>query len=216
MRKLVLPLMICLITLGSDLFAQDRKVVFGLTASPLISWMKADNAAISKGKVRAGLEYGLLMDINFTQNYAIGTGTTIIMEGGNLGFGGATTTFKLQYFQLPVVMKLRTNQIGYITYFGQFGILPAFRIRARVDVDLPGSADIENENIIKDNNAINATSNFFNLSLQVGGGIEWNFAGNTALVLGIIYNNGFVNQLDDTDDDKVLINSLLLRAAVNF
>ena len=38
--------------------------------------------------------------------------------------------------------------------------------------------------------------NWINLSLVIGAGVEYNISGNTSLMLGITFNNGFVNQLD--------------------
>jgi long-subunit fatty acid transport protein len=35
--------------------------------------------------------------------------------------------------------------------------------------------------------------NLFKASLIVGGGLEYNFSGNTSLLAGITYNNGFTN-----------------------
>ena len=32
--------------------------------------------------------------------------------------------------------------------------------------------------------------------LTVGAGVEYNISGNTSLLLGLTYNNGFINQLD--------------------
>ena len=35
-----------------------------------------------------------------------------------------------------------------------------------------------------------------NINLVVGGGIEYNLSGNTNIMLGLTYNNGFINFLD--------------------
>jgi opacity protein-like surface antigen len=49
-----------------------------------------------------------------------------------------------------------------------------------------GFEELENENISDD-------INLFKASLIVGAGLEYNFSGNTSLLVGITYNNGFTN-----------------------
>ncbi|MDX2002260.1 MAG: porin family protein [Chitinophagales bacterium] len=199
----------------------DSKVRFGLTASPLISWMKSDNKDIERGKIRAGVEYGLLMDYFFKQNYGISTGVTVSLLGGNLLYADTTlfaldtkARFKMQYLNVPLVLKLRTNEIGYFTYYGQFGLVPSFRFRARLDATQNGVELYENENFIKGNPFFD--SNFFNLSLNVGGGFEYSISGRTALQVGVYYNNGFINVMDDRDNDRVQVNHVVLRTAIFF
>ena len=71
----------------------------------------------------------------------------------------------------------------------------------------------ENENIQDD-------INLFRAALIVGAGAEYNFSGNTSLLFGITYNNGFTNIANfDVDVDKkakLLNNYLELTVGVFF
>jgi hypothetical protein len=102
---------------------------------------------------------------------------------------------------------LRTNEIGYITYWGQFGLGLGVNLRAKGDdvIDylyekgsIDGSIVWEDSSIkseeIEDEDIKNDI-NIFRTSLIVGGGIEYNVSGNTSIIAGIVFNNGFSNTL---------------------
>jgi opacity protein-like surface antigen len=82
-------------------------------------------------------------------------------------------------------------------YFAQVGFGAAFNIRARADMVQPvyfenAPTIVEKfEELEKEN--ISDKINLFKASLIVGGGLEYNFSGNTSLLAGITYNNGFTN-----------------------
>ncbi len=225
MRKIVLlGFLACVVNL-----AMGQKVRFGLAASPAITWAKALSNEVDKGKVRAGVDYGLIIDINLgqNQNYAISTGVNILLTGGNVtyrpggpfdnAFPGQTLqpTFRKQYLRLPALFKLKTNQIGYITYFTSFGMIPSFRIQARVDATLDGAELYDNENLLRDNVTV-FKSNFFQLALEVAGGIEYALNDRTALLLALVYQNAFINTVKDPDKEKILFNHVALRTGIMF
>ena len=56
-------------------------------------------------------------------------------------------------------------------------------------------ADINNSPKVE---GVNTASDIFfiNMYLTIGAGVEYNISGNTSLVIGLTYNNGFINQLD--------------------
>src|SRR5580765_1493502 len=99
--------------------------------------MTAGDASIKKNGSYIGFCYGLLMDVKIPKNYAFSTGLIISYDGGKLNYldsvkfntlpnttypPGTDVEYRLQYVEIPVSIKLMTNQIGYITYFGQFGL----------------------------------------------------------------------------------------------
>lgn len=231
MKKIVLMLMVSIWAVGA--FAQDDvpSVRFGLTTSPAISWLKGADKNVDGGKVRVGFEYGLLLDINLSkknQNYMISTGITGLLNGGNANYdslvvdnnpqtvaiGTVSARYKMQYVNVPITLKLKTNEIGYITYFGQIGFVPGFRVGARVDSDELG---YENAKLGKDNETI-FKAPLFALGLTVGGGIEYSLNDRTALLLGINFVNNFTNgiKIKTEDKDKQAFKYVLLRAGILF
>ena len=118
-----------------------------------------------------------------------------------------------------------TNEIGYMRYFAQVGFGASFNIRAKADRVVPqyfaSPADAFVETFIEEENEnIQDDINLFRAALIVGAGAEYNFSGNTSLLFGITYNNGFTNIANfDVDVDKkakLLNNYLELTVGVFF
>jgi opacity protein-like surface antigen len=218
MKKITLFTIAILSTLFS--VAQDfQKFKIAPRVSPGIAWLKPDSKYITNEGNVFRLGFGLSFDRQFTENYAIGTGLEITRFGGELTYKETgrvngqdliwqtTRTYDLRYVEIPLSLKLRTNEIGYITYWGQFGLITGFNIRSKADdiidyelakvstdastawikTDLP-SLDRPDEDIKDD-------IQMFRVGLLVGAGIEYSLSGNTAIVAGVTYNNGFTNTL---------------------
>ncbi|MBK8498800.1 MAG: outer membrane beta-barrel protein [Flavobacteriales bacterium] len=116
---------------------------------------------------------------------------------------GLETDVKLQYVEVPLTVKLMTNEIGYMRYYGQIGFGNAFNIRAKSDqvvAKIDGTrADgqpIVSEFTELSDEDLQDDIMLYKVSLVVGAGMEYNFSGNTSLLVGITYNNGFTNILD--------------------
>lgn len=225
MRKIVLLLTLSLII--GVLYAQ--KVRIGLITSPGIAWAKAHSNAVSSGKVRFAIDYGLSVDIRLGQhdNYYLSTGVNVLLTGGTAIYeqGGAfnsrfpnseiEATFRKQYLRLPIAFKLKTNQIGYITYFASFGAVPGFRIQARMDAERNGNELYDNENLLRGNVTV-FKSKLFQIGLEVSGGVEYALNDRTALVIALVYHNAFVDAVKDPDKEKLLFNHVALRTGIIF
>ena len=205
----------------------DRKVRFGLQVAPNLSWFKANSDGYESDGTKTGFSYGLSVEFFLSQNYLVSTGVNILSAGGKLNYKGTTIGFtsetypaniqnvyRLGYIDIPLTLKLRTNEIGYFTYFGQFGVNTGFNYRAKQNIyatytetrtGLPWINEDQNKNAKGD-------INFINMALVIGAGVEYNISGNTSLVLGVTFNNGFINQLDvkqnllDSNGDAVIDN----------
>jgi len=177
--------------------AAAQKVSLGLKASPGLAWIKADSKNLNGDGSKIGFAYGAIFDLMFTENYGLGSGIFIHHQGGKLEYtpndSSSTQKFnyKLQYLNVPVTLKMRTNEIGYFRYYGQFGLIPGINLSAK------GTYEINNVQYDFDNAKDNI--NAFNLGLLVGIGTMYNFAGNTSLLLGIEWNNGFTDVFKDGD-----------------
>ncbi len=206
----------------------QQKISFGLHADPVISWFSTDIKEIKNDGARAGFDFGLSVNKYFSPNYSFSTGINIISAGGrtvssdsvNLKLGkndlvpatvmpGKPVVYKIQYLAIPIGLKLQTNQIGFITFFSDIGIDPKVVIGGKIDVP---SLDIAGEKALRE-------LRVFNLSYHVTGGIEYSVGGNTALVLGLSFDNNFLDITKDTGDqpaDKVSHKLLSFRIGVNF
>lgn len=213
--------------LSVALSTQAQTVRFGLTASPVFSFPYSLDASLENDGVKLGFSYGLLLDLAVDNNnrYAFHTGFLHTLTGvrvqQNITDTAGTVVqtlsqeLKYQYVEIPLTMRLRTNEIGYITYWGQFGITPGILVANRYDQignpDPTGLLSFENERVP---NAIPV-----NLALTIGGGIEYSLGGATSVLAGLMYQNGFTNiwNYDKADkDDRLSMRNITLRVGLLF
>ncbi len=176
--------------------AQDNKFNFGLKISPTVAWFKASDNLDNDGS-KIGFAYGLIADINFTNNYSFETGIDVTYRGGKLKY---LDTYKmktvLQYIELPLTLKLKTNEIGYMTYFGKVGFTTGINIRT--------DGDFKKSDI-----------NPLNMALVAGIGTQYSLGGKTALLFGITFNNGFLDVVKEKHS-KATSNFLAVDLGVMF
>lgn len=112
--------------------------------------------------------------------------------------------YQLTYITIPVALKLKTKEIGALTYFGQLGINSAIRVGAKatdeVQVIGPGGISDRGAEMTQSKMDIKKDVGLFNESLNIGLGVEWNLSGSTSLVIGANYMLGFTNVAKDKSD----------------
>lgn len=193
---------------------------FGLKATPTISWYKPDDKKKLNGAgARFKFGYGLITEFRLSNVAVFATGLQVDYDGGRLSFIDSAYYFFAQdeiisvkdtagrnaeqyrlisreynvtYVTLPLTLKMKTKEIGMLTYFGQFGLNTSFRVKARVNDELvseaKNTADQSDLNMGDD-------MNLFKFALNVGAGAEYNLSGSTSIVFGLNYLNGFSNVL---------------------
>jgi hypothetical protein len=202
------------------MFGQKARI--GLTFSPTIGFLRTLDQNLENAGSRAGFSYGLLFDYRLDNNehYAFSTGLFHSLTGGSFiahhkdsaGTDTLTVTHQLkpQYINVPITLRLRTGEIGYITYYGQFGLNLGAMISPRENrTSVPAMPATDGTNVRIDHNVIPS------LALQIGGGIEYSLSGATALLVGVFYDNGFTGLIND-DFDKVTLRNIGLKAGIIF
>ncbi len=214
MKKIFLIAFVVILA-GTKLYAQDeQKLHFGLKAAPSLAWLTSDSKGFASNGTKLGFTYGLITEFNFSTHYAFATGIEVAYRGGNSKFSFTTndtitnvveTKYNLQYIEIPLTLKLKTNEIGYLTYFLQFGIAPGFNIRSKADIKTTTqSPNIASTAVELTGEDIKDNINALNVSMIIGGGVEYTLSGNTVLLAGITFSNGF---LDVVDGDAIKANS---------
>lgn len=106
--------------------------------------------------------------------------------------------YKVSYVSLPLLLKMKTNEIGYMTYFGQFGVTTHIRTKARAFDD--GNAYVSPYSTAKPANSPSLTELDISSELQpvrvnlvVGLGTEYNLSGTTSLFFSCNFNYGISN-----------------------
>jgi len=139
MRKLLFAALFILIT--NAICAQTQResdLRFAFALSPQISWLKSDHADVDGNGSSFGYNFGVVMDKFFAPNYAISTGLTInttggtlkYIEGGDFTIGGKPTElepgesleYRLKYLEIPLSLKLQTNDQQRTSFYGVFGL----------------------------------------------------------------------------------------------
>jgi hypothetical protein len=223
-RGSILILIILLLPSGRVV---GQNINFGIFADPVISWFSTDTKETRNDGARAGFNFGFTFNRYFRNNYAFSTGISILNAGGRLinnsndklamtfnNFSdtltpGNSVVYKIQYLCIPLGLKFKSNQIGYITFFSDIGLDPKFVIGGKVDIP---SLDLKGEAAMNELRA-------FNLSYHIMAGIEYSLGGSTAMVFGLGFDNNFLDITKDINNqpvDKVTHKIIKFRIGVNF
>lgn len=188
-------LFIILLIVFSPFLGQSQDFRLGFKANPSFSVIKPSSDYHESVGTKVGFSYGLLFDYFIKDNYAISSEFAISTMGGQVEYNKSDTSIvsniNLRYIEIPITLKLLTKELtDNVKVYGKFGLNLAFRIKAEADVEYKkGGIEYKNDDIKNANNYIQP----FNTSLLFGAGIEYNISDNLDLVLGLSYNNGFLN-----------------------
>ena len=198
----------------------QQSIGFGVHADPLVGWFSSNNSDIAGKGARTGFNFGLTFNKYFYRNYAFSTGLSLITAGGSLSsrdtlmlelnkptevLPGSKMVYKINYLAIPVGIKLRTNQIGYISIFTDIGLDPKFILGGKVEAP---SQNIAQENA---DNMLNRLS----MGYHIIGGIEYSLGGSTAIVLGINFDNNFTD-ITKQPNAKITHKMLSFHLGLNF
>lgn len=217
MQKYIFILIIFLLPAGIS----AQKLSFSVVFDPQLAWLNPDSRILEGDGSRLGFNAGLVMDNFFAENYAFSTGFSILQTGGRLRLSdsvyfqdpswldtlpeGTGMEYKLQYITVPFSLKLKSNQIGYSTFFAHLGLNTHLNIRAQFTAEKAGLLDEDIKEEVR----------LFFMSYFIGGGIEYSLGGNTALITGLYYTSGFLD-IRTTEDYGIRTGSLALRLGVKF
>lgn len=225
----------------SDLF---RRLRFGAYVAPTLSWMKptatkdGDRTQQSGGK-KVGLTYGLLADYYFADNYALATGLQINSTGGIIQTTNpkaangevlkSNVDYSLQFLEIPVALKLKTDRMGKFSFFGQAGLTMAINIskkatyevvQKRATADTVFKADAKEKLKGSVGNIIPVL-----FQMNIGVGTQYAIGPKLDAYIGIFFNNGFAPNVTDPtkfsnfpqfSDGSTRLNNFALRMGLYF
>lgn len=215
MKRLVKQIsLLLIIMLPLLMHAQDKKFKFGLKGTGNLSWSKSSNKQMENDKAGLGYSYGLMGDFRLGGgNYFLSFGLEVLTANNDLEFtsdvvsqtvvgtsnndstiyfpGGSIYSSQFGYVTLPFSLKMTTNEIGYMTYYAQFGVDLGIKYKAISDINYYWNKTAEPP-ILQEVDISDQTS-LFRMGLLIGGGFEFNVSGSTNLMVGLTYSNGFTN-----------------------
>jgi opacity protein-like surface antigen len=222
-------IILALILFASTLKAQEVKKPFNFTfrMGPNLSWMKSNSDAVSPDGSIIGFSWGALCEFPVQNNYAFVTGFNINFAGGKVNYAGIKQStpvlinerYSLKYFELPLMLKIKTNEVDGFLFYGQIGMGTSFRLNSRVKRSFLSTSTTGLYIAPEDNNSDNITA-FIRESLLIGLGAQYAIQDNLKLFGGLNFNNGFTDVLKkgpyNTNDPKVISNFVELNIGLAF
>lgn len=216
-RILVTTMILCAVIV----IKAQSPMKFSVLLDPQFTWLSSDEGSIDPDGSIFQLGASLQMNYFFDKNYAFTLGFGINNLGGNLLYAdstefiskgesvfvtpGQSAKLKLQYLDIPVGLKLKTEELGYGTFFFELGFNPMININASVTTD--------DESLYKEN--IKESINAFCLGYHAGVGIEYRLGGSTAAIGGIRWTSGLTD-VTDNDRANIKINALSIHLGILF
>lgn len=242
--------------IGNKSFAQSesgidtRQLKIGAFVAPTLSWMHPTTSVSDNGEFetsslgsKLGFTYGIMFDYNFAPNYAIVTGLQVNMTGGkvlatnleaaaNSQVRRADFSYNLNYLEIPLAIKLKSNDVSGFRFFGQAGISLGFNIAKKADYTVDFINDLgESKTGSGTKEKIKGTLAVapIMLAMDLGIGTEYELSQNMRAYVGVFFHNGFLpdatkpgnykmNKYDNLSfkDGNVRLNNMSLRLGVYF
>jgi hypothetical protein len=196
-----------------------KRLRFGFYVAPTLSWMRPTTQKEGPQKQtndgsKIGFSYGILADYNFASNYTLATGLQINATGGKIATDNPSAAngevlsskydYSLQYIEIPIALKLRSNEKNNITFFGQAGVTIGANISKKATYTViekgdPDNTTFESDSKEKIRGSFGAIAPVM-FQMNIGGGIHYAIDDKLALYAGLFFNNGFAP--DATQPDK--------------
>jgi len=218
--------------------AADKKVQAGLTSNLGLNMLKMGTSKMQSNGVGTNMSIGINLHTSFKNSKNLGIATGVEFDFGSLKYKPSAPTYygyndteilsqsdvdsetpifqvaertqKPVFITVPVMFLFRTDFIGDFRYFGKFGVRNSFLVSQKINdsgTDFPAANSLGAQ---KDNENMKASGEmfFYNGSVGMSAGAEWNFTGSTCLVAEIGYYYGITPMyLDRKEDKKTLFNS---------
>ncbi|MBW7868542.1 MAG: hypothetical protein H3C31_09485 [Brumimicrobium sp.] len=220
MKKIVTFVFVsCIAWMGFSQEAADKKFLAGITIGGAVDFNIPQTTTI-KAKPGGDFIAGMALDWSFSKNVGLAGGIEFDFNSFKTTYNDSVyfsyndknilrykdmdgkdyASFLLEerkaksiYLSIPVMLKFQTNFMGYMRYYGKFGIRNSLLLSTRMDnqgigYDKDGAVDNKNELKAMSSKGV---MNFYKGSVGLAGGVEYNVSGTTTIVGEIGYYYGF-------------------------
>jgi hypothetical protein len=192
--------------------AQYDGPAFGFRLGPNFNWITSSKGGADNEKVPVGFDLGFVFEYYFTENYAFVTGVNVNFLRGaydfkdmrnisldsisNYQLGDVERKFKTTEYEIPLMLKMVTPEIGnlplraYAQIGGAFGITPVVKVKDDFDLNVLEEMDYLDDAAYR---AAKGEYNPIHASLRAGIGAEYAFLETTRAFLGVYYSYDFLN-----------------------
>ncbi|MCZ6694245.1 MAG: porin family protein [Bacteroidetes bacterium] len=188
MRKYLLILIFCL-----SAFTSFGQAEIGIKFSPSISAnrVNTDSDSLTYSNDGTGLRFvfGVILDLPLTEKYYFSTGLLYSPERAAIVLDNLDQqeAYKTQYLQIPITVKLFTEELFLDTkLFFQIGLVGEIKVTDKEE-------DVSNE-LVESFRAVDT-------SLTLGAGFERNFGVANVWFAGFSYSRGLVNIVSDSNSN---------------
>jgi hypothetical protein len=219
MKKIVaLFASILMFSLCGPAFSQGRlPVKLGLKVSPNLAWLNPGTKGYSNDGTRMGATIGFVSDIYFAENYAFSTGFNFQYLNGKMKYqdermidtvlktGEINRKYNFLYIEIPMMIKMKTNSFGKISFYGQIGLGTGFRVKSSV----------------KEHYDFNGGTTLIRESILIGIGCEYKLDESSRIFVGFDYSNSLNNVLSEKNfksglNEKSMLNFAELTVGILF
>lgn len=206
MRKNVL-LAAILLAVSVNLFAQYKEFGFGVKLGPTFEWAGSKNNTVQNEATRAGFKWGVFGEYYFAENYAIVTGLNgnhlrdsysfneKMLHHADTLSGVMNRNFKGMYLEIPVLLKMRTEEFGDFQFFAEFGAGLGLRRRAwaQDEFKVPAPTRADGQQTSTEYVAVPGQYNPLRCNLLIAAGAEYMIKGSTRAFANLTYSRDLAN-----------------------
>ncbi|MFM7681695.1 MAG: hypothetical protein ACKO7P_03005, partial [Bacteroidota bacterium] len=188
----------------------DKKTQAGLTGTFGMNVLRMGTSKMNSNGIGSDLGIGIMIHSSFKNSKNLGLAYGLEFEFGSFKFspanltyydyndkeilsgknsGNATGSFQLQertqkpvYVTIPLMFLFKTDFIGDFRYFGKFGGRNNFLVSNKMNDSGVDNPLISNQTVEFSNMKSSGETFFYNGSVGLTAGAEWNFVGSTVLV----------------------------------
>lgn len=234
MKRIILSVFAIILFIGATSGqGNDRKFKIGLYGDLGTSWLKPKSKDLNYSGLKSSYGFGLMVDYYFAKNYIFNTGFYVNYAGGKVDYlnkqtvdtssflqtGTLEKNYSVQYLELPINLKLKTNQIGYLSYFAVLGLNTGFRLKSVSDDKFLYNNNTTTYETLE-NDAKNDI-NFFKFSFNIAAGAEYEVNNSLSVFGQLSFGNGLFDILKTStsiNPDKHIasLNKMALTVGVIF
>lgn len=206
-------LAVALLVLSLSASAQYRGFSFGVKMGPAFDWAGSKTNTLQNEGTRMGFRWGVVADYYFAENYAITTGLNINYLRGHYSFqdmhnfstvdtltnyvlGNVDRLYKATTFEIPVALKMVTEEFGPFTFFAQVGGSVGYTRKALAKDTFVAQEDAGMQYADDDYVSARAQYNPLHVGLNVAVGTQFSIKGSTRAFADLYYNRDLLNGID--------------------
>ena len=191
--------------------ARYKSFGFGFKMGPTFNWISSSTGEATNKSLKTGFDLGFKTEFYFTENYAIVTGLNVNFLNGrytyadmrdpnatdNFVMGTVDRTYKTTAFEIPLMVKMMTEQFGLFKYFAELGV--GFGLSPRVSVN--DRFQVDNETawtpLTDGKYTLADKEEYSNFRFDARGalGLQYTIQGTTRVFADVFYAHNFLNNI---------------------